>query len=125
MTTAGGFRDEVGLWIEESGEGRPRVLLDAVDRHLNEGETVHGGVLATLVDAAMGAAVAETGDGGERPVTVSLTVTFLRPGKPGRIVAQAELRKRGKRLSVVEADVVQEETGDTVAHAVGTFSVVS
>jgi uncharacterized protein (TIGR00369 family) len=125
MGASGGFRDEVGLWIEESGEGRPTVLVDATDRHLNEGGTVHGGVLATLVDAAMGTAVGETGDDDERPVTVSLTVTYLKPGKPGRIIASAELRKRGKRLSVVEADVVQEETGDTVAHAVGTFSVTS
>jgi acyl-coenzyme A thioesterase PaaI-like protein len=45
--------------------------------------------------------------------------------QPGRIVAQAELRKRGKRLSVVEADLTQEETGDIVAHAVGTFSLTS
>jgi uncharacterized protein (TIGR00369 family) len=119
-----GFREHVGLRVEDGPGGSPRVVLDAQDHHLNPHGTVHGGVLATLVDAAMGAAVGQAAEEDERPVTVSLTVTYLKPGRPGRIVAQSDLRKKGSRLSVVEADVVQEETGDTIAHAVGTFSTV-
>ena len=123
--TGSGFREHVGLQVEDGPGGAPRVVLDATDHHLNEHGTVHGGVVATLVDAAMASAVGQAGDEGERPVTVSLTVTYLKPGKPGRVVAQSELRKKGARLSVVEADVVQEETGDTIAHAVATFSTAS
>ena len=119
-----GFREHVGLRLEDGEGGQPRVVLDAEDHHLNDHGTVHGGVLATLVDATMATAVGLAGDEGERPVTVSLTVTYLKPGKPGRIIAQSELRKKGARLSVVEADVVQEETGDAIAHAVATFSSV-
>ena len=122
--SASGFREHVGLRVEDGPGGSPRVVLDAQEHHLNPHGTVHGGVLATLVDAAMGTAVGQAGEEGERAVTVSLTVTYLKPGQPGRIVAQSDLRKKGSRLSVVEADVVQEETGDTIAHAVGTFSTV-
>ncbi len=110
-----GFREHVALQVADDG----RVVVDAGDEHLNPHGTVHGGVLATMLDVAMGTAVAEAG--GEAPVTVSLTVTYLEPGRPGRLEATAKVRKRGKRLLVVEGEVLQG--GDVVADALATFSV--
>jgi uncharacterized protein (TIGR00369 family) len=114
-----GFRDHVGLSVEPEGDGTSRVVVNAGDDHLNDQGSVHGGVLATMIDAAMGTAVASAG--GQLPVTVSLTVTYLEPGRPGSLEARAKVRKRGKRLMVVEAEVVQD--GDVVADALATFSV--
>ena len=114
-----GFREHVALEVEPVEEGTARVHLDAGEEHLNPHGTVHGGVLATMIDVAMGTAVSTTG--GESPVTVSLTVTYLEPGQPGRLVATAKVRKRGKRLLVVEAEVVQGD--DVVADALATFSI--
>jgi uncharacterized protein (TIGR00369 family) len=118
-----GFREHVQLQVEPGEEGEGRVHLDAVDEHLNPHGTVHGGVLATMLDVAMGTAVATAG--GESPVTVSLTVTYLEPGRPGRLTARAKVRKRGKRLIVVEGQVEQDsgEGTDVVADALATFSV--
>ncbi len=114
-----GFREHVGLQIHPQGDGTSTVELDAADEHLNPAGAVHGGVLATMIDVAMGAAVRTTG--GESPVTVSLTVTYLEPGRPGRMEARAQVRKRGKRLMVVEAEVLQGD--DVLADALATFSV--
>ena len=114
-----GFREHVDLQVEPGEEGTGRVVLEAGDEHLNPHGTVHGGVLATMLDVAMGTAVATAG--GDSPVTVSLTVTYLEPGKPGKLEATARVRKRGKRLILVEAEVVQD--GDVVADALATFSV--
>ena len=110
-----GFYEHVDMQVQPGGV----VVLDAAEQHLNKHGTVHGGVLATMIDVAMGTAVATTG--GESPVTVSLTVTYLEPGQPGDLTATARVRKRGKRLIVVEAEVVQD--GDVVADALATFSV--
>jgi uncharacterized protein (TIGR00369 family) len=109
-----GFREHVALQVEDG-----TVVVDAGEEHLNPHGTVHGGVLATMLDVAMGSAAAQAG--GEQPVTVSLTVTYLEPGRPGRLEARAQVRKRGKRLLVVEGEVVQD--GDVVADALATFSV--
>ena len=114
-----GFREHVALQVEPGEEGVGLVHLDADDEHLNPHRTVHGGVLATMLDVAMGTAVATAG--GDSPVTVSLTVTYLEPGRPGRLTASAKVRKRGKRLLVVEGQV--EQDGDVVADALATFSV--
>jgi hypothetical protein len=76
-------------------DGRARLELDAAERHLNPAGTVHGGVLATLVDTAMGGAVRSTTDGSEIPATSQLSVVYLRPGSPGRLLVSAEVRKKG------------------------------
>ena len=114
-----GFREHVALEIEPQSDGTSVVAVEAGDSHLNPAGAVHGGVLATMIDVAMGTAVATTG--GQSPVTVSLAVTYLEPGRAGRLEARARVRKRGKRLMVVEAEVVQGD--DVVADALGTFSV--
>ena len=113
------FPEHTGLQVDEVAEGEGRVALDAAERHLNTHGTVHGGVLATMIDAAMAGAVRASG--GEQPVTVSLSLTYLEPAQPGHLEANARVRKRGKRLIVVEGEVVQD--GEVLADALGTFSV--
>ena len=54
--------------------------MEADERHLNPAGAVHGGMLATLVDTTMGAAVKSVVD--DAPATSQLTVTYLRPGNP-------------------------------------------
>lgn len=108
----------VGLTCHESEDGRSRVVLDASDRHLNAGGSVHGGAIATLCDTAMGLAVAAAGV--DSPVTIEMKVTYLRPGDRGKLVADAVVRKTGKRIVVVEAEVAQND--ETVALATATFA---
>ena len=78
--------------------------------------------MATLVDTAMGQAVRTTTGDGEVPATSQLTVTYLRPGRPGALVVTGRVRTRGKHLTVCEADV--EQDGEVVAHAVATFALL-
>jgi len=118
-----GFRTLVGLDAEQTAEGRARATLTADERHLNPHGSVHGGVIATLLDVAMGTAVASTGDDGERPVTIEMKVTYLEPARPGPLVATAKVHKRGKRITIVEAELQQD--GEMVSHAIGTFTTIN
>lgn len=122
MTDTGpGFIALVGAPTPESDEGKARLELEVDDRHLNPAGAVHGGMLATLVDATMGAAVRSAVDE-EAPATSQLTITYLRPGKPGRLSVTARVSKRGESLTVCEADV--EQDGKTLVHALATFALV-
>ena len=121
-TTATGFLDVLGVRDRTAEDGHARLELDATDEHRNEAGTLHGGVLASLVDTAMGAAVrSRTGDD-DVPATSQLTVTYLRPGKPGHLVATATVRMQGENLTVCEAEV--EQDGKTLVHALATFAVL-
>ncbi|MFD2094056.1 PaaI family thioesterase [Blastococcus deserti] len=119
---AGGFAERLGARAEVADDGSARMSFTAREEHLNQAGTLHGGVLATLVDTAMGTAVRSTVDDGDVPATSQLTVTYLRPGKPGELTVTARVRTRGEHLTVTEADVEQE--GRSLAHAVATFALL-
>ena len=53
---------------------------------------------------------------GETTVTADLKVDFLRPAKPGRLVARATVRHRTRRLAFCEA-TVEHAHGEVVAEA--------
>jgi uncharacterized protein (TIGR00369 family) len=117
----GGFAERLGARAEVADDGSARLRFTAGEEHLNPAGTVHGGVLATLVDTAMGTAVRSTVDD-DVPATSQLTVTYLRPGKPGELTVTARVRTRGEHLTVCDADVEQDGRG--VVHAVATFALL-
>ncbi|MGY1638859.1 PaaI family thioesterase [Geodermatophilus sp. SYSU D00742] len=121
-TGPGGFAERLGVEVTTADDGSARIGFEARDEHLNPAGTLHGGVLATLVDTAMGQAVRTTTGEGEVPATSQLTVTYLRPGRPGPLTVTARVRTRGRHLTVCEADVEQE--GEALAHAVATFALL-
>jgi uncharacterized protein (TIGR00369 family) len=121
-TSDKGFLAVMAVEHQTAEDGTARLELDANDSHLNRAGTVHGGVLATLVDMAMGQALRSRTGENDVPATSQLTATYLRPGRPGRLVVNAEVRKQGENLSVCEADV--EQDGRALVHAIATFAVL-
>lgn len=128
MTT---FPERIGISPTDPGEsGRPgddagqRLTVTEDMNNVNGG--LHGGIIATMLDTTMGAAVRAGLDDDQSAATVSMTVTFLAPGKVGdELVASAEIRRRGGSLVLVEGDVTRKDDDTAIAHAVATFSVVS
>lgn len=119
-----GFDAYVALVDGRCGDGCAVVTLTADGRHLNRAGTVHGGAIATLIDVAMGRAMGTLIDDDEMPVTVEMKVNYLEPGEPGELAASARVTRRGRRFTVVHADVTQVASGETVAEAMGTFTSV-
>ena len=119
-----GFQKLVGTEVLEADGGRAVVVLEAGEDHANRHGTVHGGAVATLVDSAMGAAVFSQFDGEQAPVTIEMKVTYLEPAPIGRLTATAEVRRAGKRITIVETEVMGAD-GEMVAHGIGTFTTVS
>jgi uncharacterized protein (TIGR00369 family) len=121
-----GFRELVGTELSSTEEGRAVVSVQAEEHHLNPNGTVHGGVVYTLVDVSMAEALRTITEGDERPVTIEIKINYLEPGKPGTLTSTAQVRKGGKRLVIVEAEVAQEDEdgGEVVALATGTYTRV-
>ncbi len=83
------------------GKGRDLALgLRAEARHCNLRGTVHGGILATLADVALGYALAFSTDPPTGAVTANLSLDYLSTAKAGDwIEARVEFQKMGKRLA--------------------------
>ena len=104
--------------------GSPRVHLDIDHRHINRGASLHGGVIATMLDAASGYAVSLSVDGENlHPTsTLSLTVNYLSRVSDGRVFATANVTGGGKHTVFVNAELITED-GTKVATATGTFKL--
>ena len=118
-----GFTEPVGTELSSAEEGRAAVSLKAEERHLNPSGTVHGGVVSTLIDVSMAEALNTMTEEDEQPFTIQITVNYMTPGKPGTLTSTAEVRKGGERITIVEAEVVQEED-EVIALATGTYTPV-
>ncbi len=118
----GGFAGRLGAQVEAADDGSARIAFEVTEEHLNPAGTLHGGVLATLVDTAMGTAVRSATGDDDVPATSQLTVTYLRPGTPGPLVVTGRVRTKGEHLTVCEAEV--EQDGKAIGHAVATFALL-
>ncbi len=118
----GGFTQLVGTELSNAEEGRATISLKAEERHLNPSGTVHGGAISTLIDAAMAEALNTMIKEGEQPFTIQITVNYMKPGKPGRLTSTAQVRKGGERITIVEAEVMQEDEDEVIALATGTYT---
>lgn len=76
---------------------------------------LHGGVLATVADAAAGMAI-QRHFGGKRPIaTVELKINYLRAVSEGRLFARARLLRVGATLCVASVHLADEQKRDAGA----------
>ncbi|HET8626108.1 MAG TPA: PaaI family thioesterase [Thermomicrobiales bacterium] len=114
------FSRHIGCRVQEVEAGRAVLYLDVEDFHLNGNGTLHGGVYTTLIDNAMGLAVAALV--GVRIATTQMNVHFLGPVSAGRIVCRGEVLHRTRRTATAEARVY--DAGDAlVALGTGAFRI--
>lgn len=93
--------------------------LTARPPHTNSRGFVHGGLIMTLSDNAMGLSCAQAG-GGRGLVTVNLSVDFVSSARLGQwIEFRPRVLKAGKTLCFVEASVLAD--GTLCARANATF----
>lgn len=100
--------------LREVGPGvYPRVFEGELDKHWTIGPKVHGGAMLALCANAARTTCGGPSNGLE-PVAVS--ASFLRAPDPGEMRLVTSIRKRGRRISVVDVELLQ---GDRAAvHAV-------
>ena len=119
------FLAHLGIAIDHQEEGAVRLTLPHDDSLTNPGsEALQGGVVATLVDHAGGAALRTTLD---RPretphATTDLTVTYLRPAT-GNLTAEATVLRAGRSMAVVRVDVTAANPDGDRLVAVGRASL--
>lgn len=82
---------------------------------------VHGGVVATVVDQALGSAVLPLLPAGTWPATLEFKVNYLAAARQGVISATGTVVSLRKRTAVVQVEVTNEER--TIAVALGTLSL--
>ena len=90
-------------------EGWLRLGFDGRAEFCNPAGFVQGGILSSMLDDTMGPAVFVMTEGRSYTTTVSLTVNFLAPAKPGPITGEATVTQLGKTIAFVEGKLMAED----------------
>ena len=102
-----GLLSWLGITIEEEADGSAVIQLPHREELTNpDGESLHGGVIATVIDNAAGTALRTVLESPETALyaTTELNLSYLRPAT-GDLRAEARVRRRGKSLVVIQIDV--------------------
>lgn len=119
-----GLHDLLGVEAFEIDEdGEVTASLELGDEHRNPSGLVHGGVIFSLIDSAVAAAVLHTLDEDEWMATQSSTIDFLRPAK-GRITARARVDRRGQMTAYAAGEAIGED-GRVVAKTSAVWAIRS
>ncbi|HEX8001277.1 MAG TPA: PaaI family thioesterase [Mycobacteriales bacterium] len=108
----------LGFDLVEVAEGHAVFAGDPQPWHYNPIGSVHGGVVATLLDSAAGCAVHSRLPAGTAYTSLDISVRFLRPVtvETGRLTATGEVLTMGRRTALAEARLT-DANGRLLAHA--------
>jgi len=100
----------LGITIDEARPGFARILLETSSLTMGGvGGSVHGGILAAMVDIAVLEALFPMFGPDDQPSgTADLNITYLRPALGKRIAAEATVLRKGRQLAVAEVEVLTE-----------------
>ena len=97
-------------------QGWVRIGFDGKPEFCNPAGFIQGGMLAAMLDDTMGPAVFVMTEGKLYTATITMTVNFLAPARPGPIVGEADVTQLGKTVAFVEGRLMAAD-GSVLATA--------
>ena len=120
-----GLSGYLGMRITRADPGVAVVEVELRDELVHQFGAVHGGVVAALVDQALGSAVFPLVPLGTWPATLEFKLNYVAAARRGTVRATGRVVSFRRRTAVVQVDV-ENEDGDEirlVAVAQGTISL--
>ena len=109
----------LGYRSVSQGDGMAVIEWDATPEYCFRGPSgpiVHGGMVTTLLDTAMGGACWSVVDEDESFLTADLHIEFMRSAMPGTLRAEGRVVQRNRRVAFCSAELYDGE-GNLLASA--------
>jgi uncharacterized protein (TIGR00369 family) len=114
----------LSMKMVDVGIGFSLLEIDLEKKHLQPFGFVHGGVFASIIDAAAFWAIFyDIEDQNAGATTVDLKLNYLAPAVSGKLIAKGKQIKLGKTLGYAEARVTDED-GRLLAHGTSTLMIL-
>ena len=114
----------LSMKILDVGLGFSLLEIHLAEKHLQPFGFVHGGVFASIIDAAaFWALFCGIEDPNAGATTVDLKLNYLAPAVSGKLIAKGRQIKLGKTLGYAEATVT-DENGRLLAHGTSTLMIL-
>ena len=118
------FLDFLGMRAEEIREGYARFSMDIRPEFLQGAGIMQGGLSIAFSSETAAHAVMTTLAPGENLTTIELKNNFLSMGSRGRLIAEATVFKRGRRLVIVDC-IVRDDQGKDISRSSATIMVIA
>ncbi len=131
------FHEYIGVDVLELREDRVAIRIDMRPELVGNPffQILHGGVTATLLDAAggmiaMATVVSELEDFSDEHVqqrlaklgTIDIRIDYLRPGRGNTFTATARVIRKGRKVAVTRMEL-RNDTGEEIALGTATYMV--
>ncbi|HMC68435.1 MAG TPA: PaaI family thioesterase, partial [Mycobacteriales bacterium] len=115
----------LGFDIVDVAAGEVTFEMTPADKHYNPIGSVHGGVVATLLDTVMGCALHTLLPRGAWYTTLDINVRFHRgiTVRTGPVTAVGSVLHNGRRTATAEGRVIDKSTGRLMATGTSTLLV--
>ena len=117
------FPKLVGLHVEESRLGYCRMLLTCREELEQPMGVVHGGAIATLIDASVVPAIGSAYDNTVGYSTVDLHVQYHSALVKEDAIAEGWVTKRGRSVVFCESEVFGRTSGKRIARGYMTYNI--
>jgi uncharacterized protein (TIGR00369 family) len=117
------FPGLLGLVVDDVRVDYCRMRLPFKPELLQAGGVVHGGAIASLLDAVLVPAVGAGLERGAVYSTVDLHVQFMRSVRDDDMVAEGWITRRGRSVVFCESEAFASSTGRLIAKSVSTYNV--
>lgn len=115
------YYQHLGLQLDYLQDGKSSIRLPFQPHFGNTRGEVHGGAVASLVDAAMSQAVRSRAEMGAKVATITMTLNYLAPAH-GELTGKGAVVRGGRSLVFAEAEITDAQ-GTTVCRASATYRV--
>lgn len=116
------FVDHLGIQLLSKENGHVTIRFDPRPEHFNSWKTVHGGVLMTLLDVALGSSSRSLDTTCVGATTVELKANFL-SGAVGTVIGEGHAQRAGRSLIFSEGELKTPD-GVLLAKGSGTFKLL-
>jgi uncharacterized protein (TIGR00369 family) len=114
------FNQYLGVHVVRMEGGQAEAEIDLAPHHTNNRGVAHGGVVSSLLDSAMGAAVISAIPKEWWCATTALNVQFVAGAHAGALRATGKVVRRGRAIAFVQGDA-HDADGRLIATAQGTW----
>jgi acyl-CoA thioesterase len=115
------FAELIELTFNEREKGFSQCTLNVEEKLMNPHGVMHGGVLYSMADTGMGAALYSLLEENESCATIEVKINYFKPVKEGVLVCNTKVIHKGRSISVLESEIMNDEV--LVSKASGTFSI--
>jgi|TARA_B100001996_G_scaffold68520_1_gene50007 acyl-CoA thioesterase len=115
------YADLMGLEIQSIESGMSICKIPFKKDLLNPNDVVHGGVIYSIADTGMGAAVFSTLEDGEFCATLEIKIMYLKPAGHFDLICHTQVIKKGRRVAFLESEILSNK--ELIAKASGSFAI--